>query len=208
MNVANGAIRQVLAQANANANANHLPTRKEICVFYFGETPVNAETNQWKCSCGVRRKCNVAKRGHGNLFSHIREKHENHVEAMRLFSEAQAEGREIAVNPSAQRAAAPANVQRTLDYLLDGRSQNMYKWIEWVVKSELELSFVDDSLNRSNIALSDTDSRTLKKYMFRLMKAVEEKISRLAAGSKYALVFDGWSENGRHFIGTCGMIRE
>ena len=49
--------------------------------------------------------------------------------------------------------------------------------------------------------------KTLKKYMFRLVRAVEKKITTIVnAAPKFAVVFDGWSEDATHFIGlfiTC-----
>ena len=44
--------------------------------------------------------------------------------------------------------------------------------------------------------------KTLKKYLFKLVDAVKKKVTvRACVAVSYALVFDGWSEASRHFIG-------
>ena len=43
----------------------------------------------------------------------------------------------------------------------------------------------------------------MKKYMFKMMDGVKQKIRAMAeACERYALIYDGWIEDNTHFIGT------
>ncbi len=92
--------------------------------------------------------------------------------------------------------------ESTHDYKIDTKSRNVYKWLDWIVMDELELGFCEKEFTRENSTLEKISAKTLKKYMFRLVAAVEKKITAMAAAaSKYALVFDGWTRDGALFIG-------
>lgn len=188
------------------------PTNREASLFYFVPVdPTDKNPTEWKCVCGKRRKCNASKFGHGNLFNHVVKAHPNYREVMWVEQQASLDGQAIAATRSPTNQGHPSNntsgpsvptVQSTLDHMMDGRSQNMLKWIDWVSMGELPLSWVDDERNRTYSCLQPICSKTMKKYSFRLVSVIEKDITRrvLAAG-KYSLVFDGWSSNGRHFIG-------
>jgi hypothetical protein len=68
---------------------------------------------------------------------------------------------------------------------------------------EHELIFCEKILTQCNTRLEPNSVKTLKKYLFKVVEAVEKKVSvrASAAAVSYALVFDGWSEASRHFIG-------
>ena len=89
----------------------------------------------------------------------------------------------------------------TLDYMFDAASTNVFKWLEWIVMDVHELTFCEKDLTRSNTKLDPISVKTLKKYLFKVVKAVERKVSAKAMfASSYALVFDGWSEASKHFM--------
>ena len=67
---------------------------------------------------------------------------------------------------------------------------------------EHELKFCEKKVTRLNTRLTNITSKTLKKYMFRLVGAVEQKISEIGkASTQYALVLDEWTEDSTHYIG-------
>ena len=171
---------------------------KKVCQLYsyFGKSPVHSETNAWKCTCGTVRKQNV-KLGYTNLISHIKQKHPNYLEMFHLFQEVDCAGDDgKSESETASVITSPGTSlsgQTTLEYMLDSRSTNIFKWLEWIVMGELELIFCEKDLTRSNTKLQPISVKTLKKYMFKLVEAVEKKVSvKVSTAPSYALVFDGW----------------
>lgn len=72
--------------------------------------------------------------------------------------------------------------------------------MEWIVRDELELNFCERKLTRNNTTLAQISKKTLKKFMFRLVRAMEKLITTAVnETSKFALVFDGWSGDDSHF---------
>ena len=67
----------------------------------------------------------------------------------------------------------PLTTQASLDYIFDARSSNVFKWLEWIVMGELELSFCEKSLTRNNVNLQPVTVTTLKKYMFKLVDQID-----------------------------------
>ena len=65
----------------------------------------------------------------------------------------------------------------------------------------LTLNFVEKPNTRKNVHLKAISTKSLKKYMQLLTKALEEKISGLLP-NKFGQVFDGWSNGGVHYIAT------
>jgi hypothetical protein len=68
---------------------------------------------------------------------------------------------------------------------------------------EHELAFCEKDPTQGNANLEAIFVKTLKKYLFKVVKAVEKKKSAtaMAIATLYALFFDGWSEASKHFIG-------
>ena len=69
----------------------------------------------------------------------------------------------------------------------------------------LTLNFVEKPNTRKNVRLKAISTKSLKKYMQLLTKALEEKISGLLP-DKFGQVFDGWSNGGVHYIATFAMF--
>jgi hypothetical protein len=85
--------------------------------------------------------------------------------------------------------------------MMDTRSNNVFTWLEWKVMDEHEKC--EKTLTRCNTRLEPISVKTLKKYLFKVVDAVETKVTaRTRVAVSYALVFDGWSEASRHFIGV------
>ena len=181
------------------------PDSKKICQLYFGKNPVagGRELNRWKCSCGKVRKQDI-KLGFTNLMSHIRQKHPNYLEVFHVAQQEDGHSERssliTAVSPG---PSSSVSGQTTLDYMFDTRSTNVFKWLEWIIMDEHKLAFCEKDLTRGNANLETISVKTLKKYLFKLVNAVEKRISAraMALATSYALVFDGWSEASKHFIG-------
>lgn len=127
-------------------------------------------------------------------MSHIKTKHPNYLDIYQAH---------IASALSASGALSPSvSIQTTLDSFIDSKSFDIYKWIDWVVMDELELSFCEKDRTRSNTSLAIISSKTLKKYILNLSDAVEAKISEMASSAPaFSIIFDGWSQDTYHFIG-------
>jgi hAT family C-terminal dimerisation region len=186
-----------------------LPDTRKICQLYFGKNPVaGTESNRWKCSCGKVRKQDI-KVGFTNLMSHIRQKHPNYLEVFHVAQQEDVHSETsslttIAASPAGQQPSfSVVSGQTTLDYMFDTRSTNVFKWLEWIIMDEHELGFCEKDLTRGNANLEPISVKTLKKYLFKLVNAVEKRVSAnaMAHATSYALVFDGWSEASKHFIG-------
>lgn len=137
----------------------------------------------WKCKCGKEL---TQKKGTGwtNLMNHIKNQHPE-------YSSLQAAG------------------QQSLTSLLSSRSDlvsvsrsalNIYGWIEWVCVSLKPFSFPEDPLTRKYTNLGCMTNVTLKKYMEKLVREVEQKISD-DLPNIFSLVIDGWTKRSTHFIG-------
>jgi hypothetical protein len=177
-----------------------VPDNKKLCSLFFGKVPYDGSKDLWKCECGTIRKQN-AKLGFSNLMSHIKQKHPNYMEVFQMTHAAIEEGRSE-TKTNAATCTRPVSKQATLDFVFDSHSNNIFKWLEWIVMDELELSFCEKSLTKANTKLQPVCARTRKKYMFKLVEEVERKITaKVEAAKVYSLVFDGWSEGSVHFVG-------
>jgi hypothetical protein len=169
---------------------------KDICEIFYGKKPVDASANTWRCTCGVVRKCNPSKNGYKNLLSHLVDKHENYLEIYRAHKQEEKAG---SVSESGN---SNTGRQYTLDYLIDDKSRDIFKWLEWVVMDEMGIGFCEKALTRENSNLQPISAKTLKKYMLLLVDEVEKKITALVEARQcFALIFDGWTEDSTHFIG-------
>ena len=143
----------------------------------------------------MERKCDVLKNGYNNLLSHITSKHPNYLDVLTPLSYDSA----MSKSNVCDEAQLQFGVQ---NYLVDTRSADIYKWLDWIVMDELELGFCEQPRTRGNSNLSKICTKSLKKYMFQLVSAVQSKIKAAAAMcQQYALIFDGWTEDNSHFIG-------
>ena len=169
----------------------NISSTKFICNVYFGSEPVDEEKKLWKCSCGAMRKCDF-KAGYANLFSHIKNKHPDYGSLIKTYST------ELVNTP----IQITKQSQSTLKFMVDSKSNDIFKWLDWIVMDELELSFCEKPRTRGNVQLTKICTKTLKKYMFEVVSAVKKKISDMASAcARYALIFDGWTEDNTHFIG-------
>ena len=162
---------------------------------------VGTESNLWRCTCGTVRKQDI-KVGYANLMLHIQLKHPNYLEIFHVAQQQEDSQSETSSLVTGSRTSSSVSGQMTLDYMFDTASTNVFKWLEWIVMDEHELAFCEKDFTRGNTKLDPISVKTLKKYLFKVVKAVERKVSVKAMfAPAYALVFDGWSEASKHFIG-------
>lgn len=175
---------------------------QEICAVYFGHEPIDEKTSTWKCICGVLR-VNKPKTGNTNLFSHIKERHPNYKnECQKLSVVIDHDAESSTSGQSTSKSSSGTVTQKTLISLYDKKAINVFGWLEWIIEDALCLNFPEKPLTRKYTNLDKTTNQTVKKYMFKLVKEVEKKISVIANNiPSYALMFDGWTENSTHFIG-------
>ena len=190
------------------------PDSKKVCEMYFGKNPVVGNESKWKCTCGTVRSQNV-KLGYSNLMSHIKQKHTNYLDMFVLTEQANEDRQEAAGHSAAlsrstgvlstgsrsMSSVSGQPQQTTLNFMMDTRSNNVFTWLEWKVMDEHEKC--EKTLTRCNTRLEPISVKTLKKYLFKVVDAVGKKVTaRTRVAVSYALVFHGWSEASRHFIGV------
>jgi hypothetical protein len=162
-----------------------VPKTKDIVAFYYGTAQNNGGRGVWVCACGNKRTWDPSS-GYTNLMGHIKQQHSNYND-------------DYLTAKKLVRVKTSALV--TINSLFNAKATRVHNYMEWVIMAELAISFVTNKLTRKNAAAAPIATNTLKKYSFDVMHAVEKAITELVTGKLYALVFDGWTENGRHFIG-------
>lgn len=150
-------------------------TTKEQVEFYFKKSDDNPEVHV--CSCGKERK-QKAGSGYQNLVEHIKRAHPDWEELM---------------------SETAKGSKSNLTSLIDTKSSNIYGWIDWVVSQNFPFSFCENAINRKYTKLKPISTETLMKYMDLLVIEVEQHIRR-ELPERFAIVFDGWSEDSTHFI--------
>jgi hypothetical protein len=75
----------------------------------------------------------------------------------------------------------------------------VFKWLEWIVMSNLPFQFVEDPLTRKNTKLESITDETVKKYLVLVTESVEKRIAD-DLPEKFGIVIDGWSDGTTHYI--------
>jgi hypothetical protein len=81
------------------------------------------------------------------------------------------------------------------------REQEVAKWIQFVVMKNLPVSFVDCEYTRDITRLKPISAKTLRRHILDVLSVTKETI-QLELPSRFAIVFDGWTEGTQHFIGV------
>ena len=92
-----------------------------------------------------------------------------------------------------------------LTSFIDTKSSNIYSWIDWIVGENLPFNFCEKECTRKYTKLKSISVESVMKYMELLVLEVEERIKK-DIPQKFAVVFDGWSEDCTHFIGIFAVI--
>ena len=118
-------------------NSSSVPHSKAIRLAYYGTEPVDAVHNIWKCKgCDNIRKWDK-RNGYSNLVSHVKEKHPD----LRLMDT-------LITIPPPVGLKQSLDKQTTLHFFIDPKAHDIYKWIDWIVMDELELSFCEQEHSR------------------------------------------------------------
>ena len=153
------------------------PDNKKVCQLYFGKSPVGSEANTWKCTCGTVCKQNI-KLGYTNLMSHSKQKHPNYLEMFHLAQQAHGDSKSETASVITRTGQSDESVsgQTTLEYMLDSRSTNVFKWLEWIVMGELEVDLLQkksspEAIRNCNRSLSKL-SRNIRSSWWRRWKRI------------------------------------
>ena len=117
-----------LSKSFQNSNVlQFLHQTKSFVHFFYGNT-LHDKSHNWKCRYGKLRK-QIIKQGYRNLIGHISSSHPDHLE---LYHEAQQ------LSATSTRFNHVLTGQTTLTYLVDAKSTNIFKWLEWIIIKEHE----------------------------------------------------------------------
>ncbi|KAJ8523410.1 hypothetical protein ON010_g17570 [Phytophthora cinnamomi] len=95
-------------------------------------------------------------------------------------------------------AATSAETGSILNYVRRS-SLNRFSWMEWILNSNLPLSFYENEAARRYSTLNPICVETLVSGMTSLTKAVERSIA-LEMLDRIGLIFDGWTHSSEHYI--------
>lgn len=172
---------------------------KDLVKCFFGDEPL-PDGMSWKCKCGKIRKQDITL-GYTNLKNHIEKSHGNYKElyADYLKNVEMAEKTDATPERNTQ--------QQQLNMFFDDKSNNIFKWLLWIVEGELTLNFPEKPHSRSFSNLDIVSTKTLKKYGFAIEREIVNTIiSKIAEVPHVALVFDGWTAGSTHFIGVFASL--
>ena len=151
--------RRIIMSSSISSRSSSVlvpPDTKKICELYFGKNPVVGSESKWKCTCGTVRSQNI-KLGYLNLvMSHIKQKHTNYLDMFVLTEQANEDRQEAAghgaelsgstnviTTGSGSMSSISGHLQQTtLNFMMDTKSNNVFKWLEWIVMDEHILIFV------------------------------------------------------------------
>lgn len=173
---------------------------KDLVKIYFGAEPIK-DGNQWKCKCGKIRKQDITT-GYANLKSHITQSHLDYKE---VYAEVMSKQNEV--GPTEENHEAVGNQQKHLDLFFDSKSNNIYKWLKWIIEDELSLNFPEKTNTRNYTNLDKISTKTAKKYGFEIEHIVSNMIiDKIEKVNHIALIFDGWTAGSTHFIGVFASL--
>jgi len=156
-------------------------TNKEQVEFFFTKNDENP--GHYLCLCGKERKQRVGT-GYQNLIEHITRSHPDWKE---LMSETE------------------KGSKSKLTSFIDTKSSNIYSWIDWIVAEDLPFNFCENQSSRKYAKLKPISVESVMKYMDLLVIKVGGRIKN-GLPQKFAVVFDGWSEDSTHFIGIFAVF--
>ncbi|EGZ28700.1 hypothetical protein PHYSODRAFT_248221 [Phytophthora sojae] len=155
-------------------------THRQVANFYF--RPCRDQYDEvileyLRCRCGATRK-RVTGTGYSNLMQHKRREHPSYSEEML--------------------AATPGQTGSLAHYVRHS-AQNLFGWLEWLVKCNLPLSFCESKLARRYTRLQPVSVETLRRVMDAVTRCVEHAIAA-EMPEEFGLIFDGWSHDSEHYI--------
>ncbi|POM70128.1 Hypothetical protein PHPALM_13482, partial [Phytophthora palmivora] len=135
-------------------------------------------TQYYRCKVCSREYKQVSGRGYTNLAQHVKVKH---------------------LDYKSQMDGATAGETGSLRSWVSHKAQMRFGWIEWVVTSNLPLSFVEDPHTRRYTKLCKISASTLRRDMLSLTTAIE-KIIAAELPDTFGIVFDGWTHGSEYYL--------
>ena len=148
---------------------------KRISSLFF--TRENNESTMYVCKCGTRlRRTGTS---YSNLVSHIRTAHPECISLMHPDS--------------------TVTQKRIHEFFSTSKAGNLYGWFDLIITGLLPFYYTESALFRLNIKHGAISLKKFTRYLPRLVELVEKKVAHQIP-DKFALVFDGWSCNLRHYL--------
>jgi hypothetical protein len=165
-----GIRKQTTLMAGGSTTDDLLPT-KDVVLKYF--TACNEESgDKWKCRCGKNR---AKGRGWSNLMDHLTRAHSD------------------TLGDAKKKETGP------IVHFFPKKNTNLFGWVQWIVSDLLPFSFCERPMTRKFTRLSPISTESLLQAMNDLTTKVENKI-RKRLPSVFAVMFDGWSSGGTHYL--------
>jgi hypothetical protein len=100
-----------------------------------------------------------------------------------------------------------SKIENTQTMVLNAVALNSFKWIEWIVQENRELSFCEKERVRKYTAnqMRPICSKTLKKHMDLLVQEVESKLIE-SLPKRFGICIDGWSDMGVHYLSVFAIL--
>ncbi|CAG8736705.1 24993_t:CDS:1, partial [Gigaspora margarita] len=83
---------------------------------------------------------------------------------------------------------------------------NNFDWVTLVVKCQISINACENTDFVLHTGLSKLDALTVNKYLDSLANIVQERIKNTLP-KKIGIMFDGWMNNGVHFVGLFGIYQ-
>jgi hypothetical protein len=156
---------------------------KDVCSTFFENIRTEYDAKGrlitiFRCQCNLERRQDL-KKGYGNLFQHIISKHPDYLDIMN---------------------AKHKENNAVMHQFVNTKATNIFNWLEFIIMKNLPFSFVEDKIVQKQSKYEKISIESLMKYLYSLKKAVENKVAAKLT-EKFVIVFDGWTERSRHFIG-------
>jgi hypothetical protein len=162
------------------AAARSSTNSKSICMFFYNEVT----KTEWQCKKCLRTKSKNG--GWTNLLSHVRSCVGSDYE--KVFQDA--------------RDHAGKSPMNAFFVRVSDQEKEMNRWIRFVVMRNLPVSIVDCPYTRDiGCGLKPVSGRTLRRNILALRDVMKNTL-RKELPSRFAVVFDGWSEGTQHYIGV------
>jgi hypothetical protein len=140
---------------------------------------------EWWCICTEKKSFKQARNGYTNLLSHLNTRHIGWQDK------------------AIENLSTGSKRQLLIEDFVDSEAQSTMRWLKLLITKNLPLSYCDDKefIDALNPQFKRISIKTLKKRMFQISSRVEKVITeKLTKCNHIALVFDGWSERGNHYL--------
>jgi hypothetical protein len=115
--------------------------------------------------------------GWTNAMSHLKDKHPDYEKVMKDCD----------------------NDQSKLEHYFCTKTKTVFGWLELITSLNLPIDFITKKVARKYIRLNKISRNSFMKYAQKVTELTERKIAAILP-KKFGIVFDGWTENGKHFV--------